>query len=187
MSRILVFNEVRLMGPIGYSEPLLWGHAMMPSPAPGGYVLPPAEWVEGRTKEVDTVPLLTPEQLKQCIGENHLPTAEDVQQALKAVCAETLQAMLEGELNSHLGYEKYAMDHKQTPNSRDGRLKKTLSTQYGDAELTIPRDRQGTFEPVVVPKYQTTMPGIEDQIVALDDSGITTRDSQAQLQDLCGI
>ncbi|MDA8207181.1 MAG: hypothetical protein M0Z36_14040, partial [Thermaerobacter sp.] len=59
--------------------------------------------------------------------------------------AETLNAMLEGELNTHLGYEKYAIAHKQTP------------------RLAVPRDRQGTFEPAVVPKHQTTMPGIEDQ------------------------
>ena len=131
--------------------------------------------------------LLTPAQLKQFIAENHLTTAEDVQQALKAVFAETLQAMLEGELNSHLGYEKYAIEQKQTPNSRNGRPKKTLSTQYGDVELAIPRDRQGTFEPAVVPKYQTTMPGIEDQIVALYARGMTTRDIQAQLQDLYGM
>ena len=131
--------------------------------------------------------LLTPAQLKQFIAENHLTSAQDVQEALKAVFAETLQAMLEGELNTHLGYEKYAIDHKQTPNSRNGRSKKTLSTQYGDVELAIPRDRQGTFEPAVVPKYQTTMPGIEDQIVALYARGMTTRDIQAQLQDLYGM
>lgn len=125
--------------------------------------------------------------MKQFIAENPLQTAEDVQEALKAVFAETLQAMLEGELDSHLGYEKYAIGHKQTPNSPGGRSRKTLSTQYGDVELAIPRDRQGTFEPAVVPKYQTTMPGIEDQIVALYARGMTTRDIQASRQDLYGL
>ena len=131
--------------------------------------------------------VLTPAQMKQFIAENPLKTAEDVQEALKAVFAETLQAMLESELDSHLGYEKYAIGHKQTPNSPGGRSKKTLSTQYGDVELAIPRDRQGTFEPTVVPKYQTTMPAIEDQIVALYARGMTTRDIQAPRQDLYGM
>lgn len=53
--------------------------------------------------------------------------------------------------------------------------------------MAVPRDRQGTFEPAVVPKHQTTMPGIEDQIVALYARGMTTRDIQAQLQDLYGM
>ena len=131
--------------------------------------------------------LFTPAQLKQFVAENPLKTVEDVQEAPKAVFAETLQAMLEGELDSHLGYEKYAIGHKQTPNSRNGRSKNTMSTQYGGVELAIPRDRQGTFEPAVVPKYQTTIPGIEDQIVALYARGMTTRDIQAQLQDLYGM
>lgn len=62
--------------------------------------------------------LLTPAQLKRFIADNHLQTAEDVQTALKVVFAETLQAMREGELNTHMGYEKYAIAHKQTPNRR---------------------------------------------------------------------
>lgn len=131
--------------------------------------------------------LLSSAQLRQFIAENPLKTAEDVQEALKAVFAETLQAMLEAELHTHLGYDKYAIQSKQTPNSRNGHSKKTMRTQYGDVDLAIPRDRQGTFEPAVVPKYQTTLPGIEDQIVALYARGMTTRDIQAQLTDLYGM
>ena len=85
-------------------------------------------------KEVDTLSLLTPAQWKQFIAENPRKTAEDVREALKAVFAETLQALLDRELDSHLGYEKYAIGHKQTPNRPGGRSKKTLSTQYGDVE-----------------------------------------------------
>ena len=116
-----------------------------------------------------------------------MKTAEDVQAALKAVFAETLQAMLDGELDTHLGYPKYAIQRKQTRNSRNGHSKKTVTSQYGEVDLAIPRDRQGTFDPVVVPKHQTTMVGIEDQIVALYARGMTTRDIQAQLTDLYGV
>lgn len=131
--------------------------------------------------------LLSPAQMKQFIAENHLTTVEDVHAALKALFADTLQAMLEGELNTHLGYDKYAIRHKQTSTSRNGHSKKTVSTQYGAVDLAIPRDRDGTFEPAVVPKYQTTLPGIEDQIVALYARGMTTRDIQAQLMELYGM
>jgi transposase-like protein len=74
-----------------------------------------------------------------------------------------------------LGYPKYAIQRKQTRNSRNGHSKKTVTSQYGEVDLAIPRDRQGTFDPVVVPKHQTTMVGIEDQIVALYARGMTTR------------
>ncbi len=88
----------------------------------------------------------------------------DVQDALKAVLADTLQAMLDSELDTHLGYDKYAIQQKQTTNSRNGHSRKS---QYGDVELAVPRDREGTFTPIVVPKHQTAMVGIEDQIIAL--------------------
>ena len=60
--------------------------------------------------------------------------------------------MLEGELDAHLGYAKYALQDKQTRNSRNGRSRKTLPSPHGDVELAVPRDREGTFEPAIVPK-----------------------------------
>ena len=131
--------------------------------------------------------LLTPTQIKQFIAENQLRTPEDVQDALKAVFADTLQAMLDSELDTHLGYDKYAIQQKQTTNSRNGHSRKTVTSQYGDVELAIPRDREGTFTPIVVPKHQTTMVGIEDQIIALYARGMTTRDIQTHLTDLYGV
>ena len=95
--------------------------------------------------------------------------------------------MLEAELETHLGYATYAVQDKQTSNSRNGRSRKTLTSPHGDVELAIPRDREGTFEPAIVPKHPTTMPAMEDQIVALYARGMTTRDIQAQLADLYGI
>ena len=109
--------------------------------------------------------LLTPAQIKQFIAENQLRTPEDVQDALKAVFADTLQAMLDSGWDTHLGYDKYAIQQKQTTNSRNGHSRKTLTSQYGDVEIAVPRDREGTLTPIVVPKHQTTMVGIEDQII----------------------
>ena len=131
--------------------------------------------------------LLTPAQIKQFIADNQLKTPEDVQEALKAVFADTLQAMLNSELDTHLGYEKYAVQHKQTTNSRNGHSRKTVSSQDGEIELVVPRDRDGTFSPTVVPKHQTTMVGIEDQIIALYARGMSTRDIQGHLTDLYGV
>jgi len=131
--------------------------------------------------------LWSKEQLRQFIKENKLVTAQDAQNALKELFAETLQEMLEAELDTHLGYEKHDVQNKQTTNSRNGKSKKTIISEYGEQEIEVPRDRQGEFEPVVVKEHQSTVTGIEDQIVAMYAKGVSTRDIQDHLEQLYGI
>jgi putative transposase len=131
--------------------------------------------------------LWTKEQLRQFIKENKLVTAQDAQNALKDLFAETIQEMLEAEMDTHLGYDKHDVKSKQTTNSRNGRSRKTVTSEYGDQEISIPRDRQGEFEPLVVKKHQSNVTGIEDQIVALYAKGVSTRDIQDHLAHLYGI
>jgi putative transposase len=131
--------------------------------------------------------LWTKQQLRQFIKENKLVTAQDAQNALKDLFAETLQEMLEAELDTQLGYDKHDTKNKQTPNSRNGKSKKTITSEYGDQEIQVPRDRQGEFEPVVVKKHQSNVTGIEDQIIAMYAKGVSTRDIQDHLEQLYGI
>lgn len=131
--------------------------------------------------------LWSKEQLRQFIKENKLVTAQDAQNALKDLFAQTLQEMLEAELDTHLGYEKHDVQSKQTTNSRNGKSKKTIISEYGEQEIDVPRDRQGEFEPVVVKKHQTTVTGIEDQIIAMFAKGVSTRDIQDHLEQLYGV
>jgi Transposase and inactivated derivatives len=131
--------------------------------------------------------LMSKEQLKQWIKDNNMKSVEDVQSALKELFAETLQEMLEGELETTLGYAKYDVKNKQTTNSRNGYSKKTVRSEYGDMELKVPRDREGEFDPVIVKKNQSNITGIEDQILAMYAKGISTRDIQDHLQQLYGI
>lgn len=131
--------------------------------------------------------LWTKEQLRTFIKENKLVTAQDAQNALKELFAETLQEMLEAELDTHLGYEKHEVKAKITPNSRNGKSKKTVVSEYGEQEIMVPRDRMGEFEPVVVQKHQKNVTGIEDQIIALYAKGVSTREIQDHLQNLYGI
>ncbi|TBL67091.1 IS256 family transposase [Paenibacillus thalictri] len=131
--------------------------------------------------------LWSKEQLRQFIKENKLVTAQDAQNALKELFAETLQEMLEAELDTHLGYEKHDVQNKQTLNSRNGKSKKTIISEYGEHEIEVPRDRQGEFEPVVVKKHQSIVTGIEDQIVAMYAKGVSTRDIQDHLEQLYGV
>jgi len=133
------------------------------------------------------VALLSQEQMREFITTNHFRTPEDVQAALKGLFAETLQAMLDAELDTHLGYAKHATGPKPTANRRNGRYPKQVTTEYGEVAVQVPRDRDGSFTPAVVPPHQTTMVGIEDQVVALYARGMSTRDIQAQLADLYGV
>ncbi|WP_438449313.1 transposase, partial [Gorillibacterium sp. sgz5001074] len=83
------------------------------------------------------------EQVKAFVKENNLKTMGDVQSALKELFAETLQSMLEAELDTELGYEKHDLKSKATSNSRNGKTKKTVTSEYGEMEIQVPRDRNG--------------------------------------------
>lgn len=131
--------------------------------------------------------LWTKQQLRAFIKENNLVTAKDAQDALKDLFAETIQEMLEAEMDTHLGYEKHDVKTKTTSNSRNGKSKKTVLSEYGEQEISVPRDRLGEFEPLVVKKHQSNVTGIEDQIIALYAKGVSTREIQDHLQNMYGI
>ncbi|SDT15123.1 Transposase (or an inactivated derivative) [Paenibacillaceae bacterium GAS479] len=131
--------------------------------------------------------LWTKEQLRAFIKENKLVSAQDAQNALKDLFAETLQEMLEVEMDTHLGYSKHDIQNKQTKNSLNGKSKKNIVSEYGEQEISIPRDRDGEFEPLVVKKHQSNVTGIEDQIIALYAKGVRTREIQDHLQNRYGI
>ena len=81
--------------------------------------------------------------------------AQDVQDMLKDLLGETLQGMLEAEMDDHLGYSKYDYKNKETDDSRNGYSPKTVTSSMGTIDLDIPRDRKGDFEPQIVKKNQT--------------------------------
>lgn len=131
--------------------------------------------------------LWSKQQLRAFIKENNLVTAKDAQDALKDLFAETIQEMLEAEMDTHLGYAKHDVKTKTTSNSRNGKSKKTVVSEYGEQEISVPRDRLGEFEPLVVKKHQSNVTGIEDQIIALYAKGVSTREIQDHLQNMYGI
>lgn len=91
--------------------------------------------------------------------------------------------MLQAELDTHLGYEKHEVKTKMTPNSRNGKDKKTVVSEYGEQEIRVPRDRLREFEPIIAQKQQKNVTGIEDQIIALYAKGVSTREIQDHLQN----
>jgi putative transposase len=101
---------------------------------------------------------------------------------IKAVLERGLQA----ELTDHLGYEKGDPAGRGSPNSRNGSTPKTLSTEVGEVPLAVPRDRQSSFEPRLVPKGQRRAGGLDDMIISLYAGGMTVRDIQHHLARTLG-
>ena len=113
--------------------------------------------------------------------------ANDVQEMLKDLLGDTLQGMLEAEMDQKLGYSKYDYQNKTTDDSRNGYSKKTVTSSMGPIELDIPRDRKGEFEPQIVKKNQTDISTIEDQVLSMYAKGMTTRDISSHLRDVYGV
>jgi len=106
---------------------------------------------------------------------------------LKQLTKAVIERCLETELDTHLGYPKHGRQGNATGNTRHGVSQKTVKGEQGQIEIDVPRDRQGTFEPQLVKKGQTRLDGFDEKILALYARGMTTRDIQAQLQELSGV
>ena len=127
------------------------------------------------------------EQLQQIIKENDLKSAGDVYALLKDSFKDLLQELLEAELDVSLGYDKNQKNGIETDNKRNGHTPKTVKSEFGEFQLDIPRDRNGEYEPEIVPKYCRDISGIEEKVISLYARGMTTRDIGAELQELYGI
>ena len=107
--------------------------------------------------------------------------------AIKKLISQSLEQMLESELTEHLGYERYSPLGRNNGNSRNGKTRKTLKNDNGEIEITVPRDRNGEFDPIIIKKYERTIGPIEDKIISMYAKGMTTRDIQSHIQELYGL
>jgi|GEM_PF-5647929 len=92
---------------------------------------------------------------------------EDVSQFLKDLHSQVLEQMLQGEMDSHLCYEKHSTEGNNSGNSRNGSFSKKIQTEHGESIISVPRDRNSDFEPVVVPKHQSRGLSIERLMISL--------------------
>lgn len=97
-----------------------------------------------------------------------------------------LEAALEGEITDHLGYDKGDPASRDGGNSRNGTRTKTVVTEIGPIEISVPRDRAATFEPKIVAKRQRRLSGVEDMIISLSAKGLTTGEISAHLAEVYG-
>ena len=124
-------------------------------------------------------------------------TLDDLNDLLRTLMKSALERMLDTEMDVHLGrktlaalpavVEAEAADQAAAANRRNGRSKKTLRSDRGELTLDTPRDRDGTFEPLLIPKHQRRLPGFDEKIFALYAKGMTTRDIQELVKELYGV
>lgn len=105
---------------------------------------------------------------------------------LTDLVAQVLQTGLDVELEEHLGYERHDRAGRGSGNSRNGGYPKTVTTEVGEVELRMPRDRNGTFDPVTVPKYARRLEGLSGNVISLYAKGMTTGDIQSHLAEMYG-
>ena len=106
---------------------------------------------------------------------------------LKQLTKQLLERAMQAEMTEHLGYEKNAPAGKKTTNSRNGSYKKKVKGEFGNLDIEVPRDRDSSFEPIILPKGQSRFTGFDDKIIALYARGMTTRDIQAHLEEMYGV
>jgi len=105
---------------------------------------------------------------------------------LKQLTAALVERALNAELSEHLGYEKNSPAGRGSGNNRNGTSSKTLKTDKGELPIEVPRDRNGSFEPVVVKNHQTHFDGFDDKILSMYGRGMSVRDIQQHLKELYG-
>ena len=126
-------------------------------------------------------------EIAKLILEQYKPESkEDVQDALKDIFGPMFEAMLQGEMDNHLGYEANDHGSKRTDNRRNGYSKKTVKTSYGEIPVSVPRDRESTFEPQVIPKRVKDISGIEDKVLSMYAKGMSQRDIADTIEDIYG-
>lgn len=118
------------------------------------------------------------------IEEYQPETVQDLQEALKDLLGDKMEQMLKAELDEHLDYE-YG-EKPLSLNTRNGSSKKTVKSSYGNIDLNIPRDREGSFEPKALKKYQKDISNIENQIISMYAKGMTTRDISTHIKEIYG-
>lgn len=105
---------------------------------------------------------------------------------LTGLTKSVLETALEAEMSEHVGYDKHDPTGRNRGNSRNGTRPKTVLTEIGPVEIEVPRDREGSFEPVIVRKRQRRLDGIDQIVLSLSARGLTTGEVAAHFEEVYG-
>lgn len=126
------------------------------------------------------------ELANRIISEYAPETVEDMEDALKDVFGPMFEAMLQGEMNNHLGYSSNDKSEKNNDNRRNGYGSKTLKTTKGNVEISVPRDRDASFNPMLIKKRQRDVSEIEGKVISMYAKGMSQRDISSTIEDIYG-
>jgi putative transposase len=129
-----------------------------------------------------------PDELLSCLLANYQKPEDLIGEngLLKQLTKLLVEKALDAEMTEHLGHDKHEPVANPAGNTRNGRSRKTLKGEFGELPIEIPRDREGTFEPKLVPKHQTRWTGFDDKSLSLYARGMTVREIQAHLEEMYG-
>src|SRR5690606_40816452 len=113
---------------------------------------------------------------------SQIQTGEDLKQFLTQIQKRGLEKLLEGELSAHLGYDKN--EKSTSSNGRNGYSSKKVKTSLGESQINVPRDRDASFNPMIIQKRQNIVDGVENVIVSLYAKGMTVSDIEPQLREV---
>ncbi len=135
--------------------------------------------VEKDTKNKESVEgFINRKEMRKFLMENDVHSLDDVEDIISEMEKVILEEMLQGKMDSHLGYSKYDYENKDTDNSRNGYSSKEVRGKSGSFRIDVPRYRKSEFEPQVVKKRQKDISKIEDMVLALYQKELSTRDIQ---------
>lgn len=126
------------------------------------------------------------EAFKTIVRTSKAKTPEDLKNLMTTISQGLINTMLKEELTNYLGYESYDKENKLTLNSRNGNSEKTLKSDFGNLSIVMPRDRDSSFKPIVIPKSSRMMEGMEEKILSLYAMGVTQRDICKFTEDIYG-
>ena len=128
------------------------------------------------------------EMLMEFVKSNNIKTADDLNIAFREMYKDVIQVMLENEMTNHIGYDKGSKTVKETDNRRNGYSDKKVRSSFGELLLSVPRDREDEFEPVVVEKHSRELSSdIENKIISMYSKGMSTRDISDHIKDIYGM
>ena len=125
--------------------------------------------------------------IAQMIVDQYQPDSpEAVQEAIKDIFGPIFEAMLQGEMEEHLGYASNDHGSKGTANRRNGYKDKNVRSAYGEITVSVPRDRDSSFQPQIIPKGSRDISGIDDKVLGMYAKGMSERDIAATVKDIYG-
>ena len=125
--------------------------------------------------------------IRGLLQEYDIQSAQDIQDALKDLLGGTIKEMMESEMDEHLGYERSErVDRSEVTDYRNGTKRKQVNSSYGSMTIDVPQDRESTFEPKVVKKYQKDISDIDQKIISMYAKGMTTSQISEILMDIYG-